>query len=85
MVSVVGFMSLHCGCGRVIEAAMRKLVSCPQHCHMATLGSHWHCSVTPLTFVSYREAGSVRYCSLMEHRQEILFIQINGMLLKHHY
>ena len=50
----------------------------------ATLGSH--CSVTPLTFVSYRllEAGSVLYCSLMAG-QEILFIQINGMLLKHHY
>ena len=35
-----GFMSLHCGCGRVIEAAMRKLVSCPQHCHMVSLGPH---------------------------------------------
>ena len=35
-----GFMSLHCGCGRVIEAAMRTLVSCPQHCHMVSLGPH---------------------------------------------
>ena len=35
-----GFMSQHCGCGRVIEAAMRKLVSCPQHCHMVSLGPH---------------------------------------------
>ena len=50
-----------------MEAAMRKLVSCPQHCHMVSLWAH--CSVTTLTFVSYRvlEAGSVLYCSLMEH------------------
>ena len=67
VVSVVGFMSQHCGCGRVMEAAMRKLVSCPQHCHCHM--SHGLTMGTLLTFVSYRvlEAGSVLYCSLMEH------------------
>ena len=41
---------------------MRKLVSCPQHCHMVSLWAH--CSVTPLTFVSYRVLEAV-VCALL--------------------